>query len=261
MKQYKGYLIDLDGTMYKGSQSIPGAAEFIQYLNDQDIPHLFVTNNSTKAPEDVVEKLASVDVVAQPEEVITSAMATADYISENHPGASIYMIGDNGLKTALTDKGLTVKDDTEVDFVVVGLDESVDYEKLSKATLAVQHGATFISTNPDPTIPKEQGFLPGNGSITSVITVSVNQNPTFIGKPEKPIMQKALDVLQLDQKDVAMIGDLYDTDIMSGINLGVDTIHVQTGVTSKEEAMSKAQPPTYSVENLNELRQLLNERE
>ncbi|QLK85595.1 TIGR01457 family HAD-type hydrolase [Staphylococcus sp. 17KM0847] len=250
MKTYKAYLIDLDGTLYKGNEVIPGAADFIKGLNTYDIPHLYVTNNSTKSPEDVVQKLTAMGIQAQPSEVVTSAMATADYISAEKPDATIYMIGDTGLRTALTDKGLTVKDDIHVDYVVIGLDDQITYEKLTKATLAVQQGATFISTNKDPSIPKEQGFLPGNGSLTSVVTVSSKVAPTFIGKPEIPIMQKALDILQLEKSDVAMIGDLYDTDIMSGINIGIDTIHVQTGVTTEAEAMSKNVPPTYSIKDL-----------
>ncbi|AVQ34465.1 TIGR01457 family HAD-type hydrolase [Staphylococcus muscae] len=253
MKTYKAYLIDLDGTLYRGSQVIEGAVEFINGLNKYEIPHLYVTNNSTKSPEDVVEKLASIGIEARPSEVVTSAMATADYISSEKPNASVYMIGDTGLRSALMSAGLNLKDDIEVDFVVVGLDENINYEKLTKATLAVQRGATFISTNKDPSIPKEQGFLPGNGSLTSVVTVSSKTEPIFIGKPETPIMQKALDLLQLEKSEVAMIGDLYDTDIMSGINIGIDTVHVQTGVTSKEEVLSKDIPPTVSIENLSVL--------
>ncbi|MFB3216045.1 HAD family hydrolase, partial [Staphylococcus pseudintermedius] len=165
MKAYKGYLIDLDGTMYKGNQKIEGASEFIDYLNENQIPHLYVTNNSTKAPVDVVEKLTTMAIDAKPQEVITSAMATADYIHGEKPGATVFMIGGSGLATALEEAGLQLENDINVDYVVVGLDEAITYEKLTTATLAVQNGATFISTNPDPSIPKEQGFLPGNGSL------------------------------------------------------------------------------------------------
>ncbi|EMB9449817.1 TIGR01457 family HAD-type hydrolase [Staphylococcus pseudintermedius] len=257
MKAYKGYLIDLDGTMYKGNQKIEGASEFIDYLNENQIPHLYVTNNSTKAPVDVVEKLTTMAIDAKPQEVITSAMATADYIHGEKPGATVFMIGGSGLATALEEAGLQLENGIDVDYVVVGLDEAITYEKLTTATLAVQNGATFISTNPDPSIPKEQGFLPGNGSLTSVVTVSSKQQPIFIGKPETPIMEKSLEVLQLNKDEVAMIGDLYDTDIMAGINFGIDTIHVQTGVTSKEEVMQRDVPPSYSVKDLNELREQL----
>ncbi|MCE5037609.1 TIGR01457 family HAD-type hydrolase [Staphylococcus auricularis] len=253
MKQYKGYLIDLDGTMYKGSQPIDGAAQFIEYLNNHDIPHLFVTNNSTKEPEDVVEKLKNVGVTAHSDEIVTSALATAEYISNEQSNASVYVIGGDGLRNAIQNEGLTIKDDEHVDYVTIGLDEAVTYDKLATATLGVRQGAKFISTNKDVSIPKERGFLPGNGAITSVVSVSTGVDPVFIGKPEPIIMDKALDILQLPKADVAMVGDLYDTDIMSGINVGVDTIHVQTGVTTKEQIEQKEVPPTYTFKDLNEV--------
>lgn len=251
MKNYKAYLIDLDGTMYKGTDEIDGAAQFINYLNHHNIPHLYVTNNSTKTPDQVTEKLREMQIDAKPDEVVTSALATADYISEEQPNASVFMLGGNGLKTALTDAGLTVKTDEHVDYVVIGLDEEVTYEKLAVATLGVRNGAKFISTNPDISIPKERGFLPGNGAITSVVSVSTGVQPQFIGKPETVIMDKALEILGLDKTEVAMVGDLYDTDIMSGINVGIDTIHVQTGVTTYEEIQTKEIPPTHSFTDLN----------
>lgn len=252
MKQYKAYLIDLDGTMYMGTDEIDGAKQFIDYLNVKGIPHLYVTNNSTKTPEQVTEKLREMHIDAKPEEVVTSALATADYISEQSPGASVYMLGGSGLNTALTEAGLVIKNDEHVDYVVIGLDEQVTYEKLAIATLGVRNGATFISTNPDVSIPKERGLLPGNGAITSVVSVSTGVSPQFIGKPEPIIMVKALEILGLDKSEVAMVGDLYDTDIMSGINVGMDTIHVQTGVSTLEDVQNKNVPPTYSFKDLNE---------
>lgn len=253
MKQYKGYLIDLDGTMYKGADEIDGAKQFIDYLNQHDIPHLYVTNNSTKVPEDVVKKLAGFGIEAKPEEVVTSALATAHYIKQENAQASIYVIGESGLRQALLNQGLTLIDDTHVDYVVVGLDTKVDYDKFSQGTLGVRNGAKFISTNQDISIPNERGFLPGNGAITSVITTSTKVQPTFIGKPQPIIMDMAMDVINLSKEEVAMVGDLYETDIMSGINAGIDTIHVQTGVTSKEELAEKDQQPTYTFKDLNEV--------
>lgn len=253
MKQYKGYLIDLDGTMYKGADEIDGAKQFIDYLNQHDIPHLYVTNNSTKVPEDVVKKLAAFGIEATSEEVVTSALATAHYIKQENAQASIYVIGEGGLRQALLNQGLTLIDDTHVDYVVVGLDTKVDYDKFSQGTLGVRNGAKFISTNQDISIPNERGFLPGNGAITSVITTSTKVQPTFIGKPQPIIMDMAMDVINLPKEEVAMVGDLYETDIMSGINAGIDTIHVQTGVTSKEELAEKEQQPTYTFKDLNEV--------
>ncbi|HGZ5568964.1 TPA: HAD hydrolase-like protein [Staphylococcus aureus] len=229
MKQYKAYLIDLDGTMYMGTDEIDGAKQFIDYLNVKGIPHLYVTNNSTKTPEQVTEKLREMHIDAKPEEVVTSALATADYISEQSPGASVYMLGGSGLNTALTEAGLVIKNDEHVDYVVIGLDEQVTYEKLAIATLGVR-----------------------NGAITSVVSVSTGVSPQFIGKPEPIIMVKALEILGLDKSEVAMVGDLYDTDIMSGINVGMDTIHVQTGVSTLEDVQNKNVPPTYSFKDLNE---------
>lgn len=253
MKHYGAYLIDLDGTMYKGNDAIEGAREFIEYLSAQDIPYLFVTNNSSKEPAEVAERLKGLDIKATADDIITSAVATADYIANEQQDATVYMIGGNGLKTALKGKGLQVKDDEFVDYVVIGLDEAITYEKLGIATLGVRNGAKFISTNKDVSIPKERGFMPGNGALTSVVSVSTGQEPVFIGKPEPVIMDMALSVLGLPKEEVAMVGDLYDTDILSGINVNIDTIHVQTGVTSLEEIQQKEVPPTYSFKDLNEV--------
>nr|WP_263313901.1 TIGR01457 family HAD-type hydrolase [Mammaliicoccus sp. Marseille-Q6498] len=250
MKDYKGYLIDLDGTMYKGSEIIEGAIEFINFLNENNKDYLFVTNNSSKTPAEVAEKLNNMGFNTSSEHVITSAMATAGYISEASPGASVYMVGGSGLNTALNDAGLIVKEDEHVDYVVMGLDVNISYEKLSVACLAVRNGAKFISTNKDVSIPNERGFLPGNGSLTSVVSVSTGQTPIFIGKPETIIMDQAIEKIGLAKEDCVMIGDLYDTDILAGINSKIDTMHVQTGVTTLEEIELKEVRPTYSIKNL-----------
>ena len=253
MKDYKGYLIDLDGTMYKGSQVIEGAIEFIDYLNKEDKDYLFVTNNSSKTPEEVAGKLNEIGFHTSSDHVITTAMATAGYISEESPGATVYMVGGTGLRKSLNDAGLIVKDDEHVDYVVMGLDEEITYEKLTVACLAVRNGAKFISTNKDVSIPKERGFLPGNGSLTSVVSVSTGQTPIFIGKPETIIMEQALEKIGHAKDECIMIGDLYDTDILAGINSGIDTLHVHTGVTTFEEIQRKEVLPTYSIKNLLEI--------
>lgn len=250
MKNYKGYLIDLDGTMYKGTEVIEGAIEFIDYLNANKKDYLFVTNNSSKTPVEVADKLNAMGFHTSSSHVITSAMATAGFISEESPKATVYMIGGNGLKTALIKAGLEVRDDIDVDYVVIGLDVEITYEKLSMACLAVRNGAKFISTNKDVSIPSERGFLPGNGSLTSVISVSTGQTPTFIGKPEPIIMEQAIEKIKLNKEDCVMIGDLYDTDILAGINSQIDTLHVQTGVTTLDEINKKVVRPNYSIPNL-----------
>lgn len=248
---YKGYLIDLDGTMYRGEEQIEEASDFIKALQERNLPYLFVTNNSTRKPEQVADKLLQFDIPAAPQQVFTTSMATANFIYERKQNASIYMIGEEGLHDALVEKGFTLVD-SNPDFVVVGLDREVTYEKLAKACLAVRNGATFISTNGDIAIPTERGLLPGNGSLTSVITVSTTVNPIFIGKPESIIMEQALKVLGTTKEETLMVGDNYDTDILAGMNAGMDTLLVHTGVTSVERLTEYDVQPTHVVHSLTE---------
>jgi 4-nitrophenyl phosphatase len=251
MKQYKGYLIDLDGTMYRGEEQIEEASRFIEALKEKGIPYLFVTNNSTRKPEQVAEKLNRFNIPTTKEQVFTTSNATANYIKEQKENASVYMIGEEGLTHALEEVGLKITDDNP-DFVVSGLDRDINYEKLAKACLAVRNGATFISTNGDIALPTERGLLPGNGSLTSVISVSTTVKPIFIGKPESIIMEQALKVLGVPKEDTLMVGDYYDTDILAGINTGIDTLLVHTGVTTKDMLSNYEEQPTYSVHSLEE---------
>ncbi|QQZ10504.1 TIGR01457 family HAD-type hydrolase [Heyndrickxia vini] len=251
MKQYKGYLIDLDGTMYRGSEKIDAAGDFIHRLKAKGIPYLFVTNNSSRTPEQVAKKLCDFDIPAQANQVFTTSMATAEYIYKQKKDGTVYAIGEEGLKTALKNKGLQFND-TDPDFVVVGIDREINYEKLALACLAVRNGATFISTNADIALPTERGFLPGNGSITSVITVSTQTEPIFIGKPESIIMDQALAYLGTNKEETIMVGDFYDTDILAGMKAGMDTLLVHTGVTTKDALLEKEKQPTYVVNSLDE---------
>ncbi len=249
MKEYKGYLIDLDGTMYRGKEKIPAAVSFVQRLNHLGIPYLFVTNNSSRTPEQVAEKLRSFNIPATIDQVFTTSMATANYIWEQKEHASIYVIGEEGIRTALRQKGFSFVED-HPDVVVIGIDHDINYEKLALACLAVRNGAQFISTNGDIVIPTERGLVPGNGSLTSVISVSTQTEPIFIGKPEPIIMEQALKKLGTKKSETIMIGDNYDTDIMAGINVGIDTLLVHTGVTSKAALKEKEQQPTYALHTL-----------
>ncbi|PLR85223.1 TIGR01457 family HAD-type hydrolase [Bacillus sp. V33-4] len=251
MKKYKGYLIDLDGTMYKGTELIEEAAVFVKKLRDNGIPYLFVTNNSSRTPAQVAEKLTAFGIPAEENLVFTTSMATANYIYEQNSNASVYFIGEDGLRTALEEKGFALAGE-DAEYVVVGLDRSVNYEKLAIGCLAVRNGATFISTNGDIALPTERGFLPGNGSITSVITVSTQTRPIFIGKPESIIMEQALKVIGTRMEETLMVGDNYDTDILAGINAGMDTLLVHTGVTTKELLKNCQQQPTHVVDSLDQ---------
>jgi 4-nitrophenyl phosphatase len=251
MKKYKGYLIDLDGTMYKGTERIEAASDFVKRLSKENIPFLFVTNNSSRTPAQVAEKLRDFDIPAEENLVFTSSQATANYIFERNQRAALYVIGENGLHTALDEKGFKYTEEN-ADYVVVGIDRELTYEKLAIACLAVRNGAVFVSTNADLALPTERGFMPGNGAVTAVISASTQTKPIFIGKPESIIMEQALKVLGTKKEETLMVGDNYDTDILAGMNAGMDTLLVHTGVTTKEMLENYSQKPTYIVDTLDQ---------
>ena len=199
----------------------------------------------------VADTLSDLGYPVTKEQVYTPSMATAQYIYDQNPQAKVYMIGEVGLETALVEKGLTITSEAP-DYVVIGLDREITYEKLSLACLAIRNGAKFISTNGDVAIPTERGLLPGNGALTSVITVSTGVEPTFIGKPERIIMEEALKLIQLPAQDVAMIGDNYFTDILAGIHANMPTIYIEGGVSKREDVMNYDTLPTHVLKNLTE---------
>ena len=250
---YKGYLIDLDGTAYHGAQVVKETLNFVKTLHEKQIPYLFLTNNSTKTPKMVADVLANLGYPVTEEQVYTPSMATAQYIYDENPKAKVYMIGEIGLETALVEKGLTITSENP-DYVVIGLDREINYEKLGLACLAVRNGATYFSTKGDVAIPTEKGLLPGNGSLTAVISVSTGVEPIFIGKPERIIMEKALELINLNAADVAMIGDNYFTDILAGIRANVPTIYIEGGVSTRDEVMSYEVQPTHVLKDLTEFK-------
>lgn len=253
MKKYAGYMIDLDGTIYRGKEKIPAAKRFIERLQEHDIPFLFVTNNSTQAPIKVVENLANnFDIHVKEENVYTSALATADYIADlNKDKRSVYVIGEVGLKQAILDKGFHFEE-TNPDYVVVGLDYDVTYHKFELAALAIKRGAKFIGTNADTNLPNERGLVPGAGSVIALVECSTQQKATYIGKPETIIMEKALERLGLPKDEVVMVGDNYMTDIKAGINFGIDTMLVYTGVSTRELVRKQEIAPTIELGSLDE---------
>ncbi|UOQ46045.1 TIGR01457 family HAD-type hydrolase [Halobacillus salinarum] len=251
MKNYQAYFIDLDGTMYRGTERVEGAAEFVQYLRKHQLPLLFLTNNSSRKQEQVAAKLMDMGIEAYPEDVFTTSMATASYIARHHANAKVFAVGEEGLVQALQDQGLELVD-AGADYVVIGIDREISYEKLSKACLNVREGAALLSTNGDVAIPTERGMLPGNGAFTSVVSVSTGVEAVFIGKPHAEIMEQALAKMNLSKDEVLMIGDNYDTDILAGINAEMDTLMVETGVHRFEEISAYPKQPTYKVKTLQE---------
>ncbi|WP_449457326.1 TIGR01457 family HAD-type hydrolase [Streptococcus suis] len=249
---YTGYLIDLDGTIYEGKKRIPAGERFIHRLQERQIPYLFVTNNTTRRPEMVQAMLAENFNIETPLETIyTASLATVDYMNDLGKEKTVYVIGEDGLKSAIFEAGY-VEDTENPAYVVVGLDTQLTYEKLTIATLAIQRGATFIGTNPDLNIPTERGHLPGAGSLIALLQAATRVEPTFIGKPEAIIMDKALEILGIERSQTVMVGDNYLTDIRAGIDNGFPTLLVLTGFTKPEEVADLPLAPTHVLDSLDE---------
>lgn len=247
---YKGYLIDLDGTMFNGDEVIDGAIEFIERLNKLNVPYLFLTNNATRSKTQLLEKFKHMGFHTTADHIYTSAMAMATYISVNYESPTAYVIGTESFKETL--ESVVNLSEDEADIVVMGLDPTNTYDKIIQACRLIQNGADFLATNPDMKIKTDFGFSPGNGAFVKLISEVTGFKPTIIGKPEKYILEGAMAELNLGKDDVAMIGDNYDTDILTGINGGVDTIHVNTGVHSTEYVKKRESTPTHLLENLND---------
>ncbi|AAK33934.1 TPA: TIGR01457 family HAD-type hydrolase [Streptococcus pyogenes] len=251
---YKGYLIDLDGTIYQGKNRIPAGERFIKRLQERGIPYLLVTNNTTRTPEMVQSMLANqFHVETSIETIYTATMATVDYMNDMNRGKTAYVIGETGLKSAIAAAGY-VEELENPAYVVVGLDSQVTYEMLAIATLAIQKGALFIGTNPDLNIPTERGLMPGAGALNALLEAATRVKPVFIGKPNAIIMNKSLEVLGIQRSEAVMVGDNYLTDIMAGIQNDIATILVTTGFTRPEEVPTLPIQPDHVLSSLDEWR-------
>ena len=251
MLNYKAYFMDLDGTVYRGKTPIPEAVKFIHFLQSNGIEPFFVTNNSSMTQKQLQEKLAIMDVHADTEHIISSSIAAANYINEFIPGKEVFMIGEQGLEDALKSRDISITTNI-ADVVVLGIDRDINYEKLSTACLSVRAGATFLSTNSDHAIPSERGFLPGNGAFTKLVEHSTGVEPVYLGKPEPFMLEFIQKKYGFSKEEMVMIGDNYQTDILTGIHMGIDTVHVNSGVNSTAEVKLQAEQPTYFLESLSE---------
>lgn len=249
---YTGYLIDLDGTIYRGKDRIPAGERFVHSLQERKLPYLFVTNNTTRRPEAVQTMLREQFAIETPLSTIyTASLATVDYMNQVGRAKTAYVIGEEGLKSAIFEAGYVEECDDPA-YVVVGLDTDLTYEKLTIATLAIQKGAVFIGTNPDLNIPTERGLLPGAGSLIALLERATRVKATFIGKPQAIIMDNALAILGTERSKTLMVGDNYLTDIRAGIDNGFPTLLVLTGFTRPEEVEGLPVAPTHILSSLDE---------
>jgi NagD protein len=228
------WLTDMDGVLVHEERALPGAAEFLQTLTDNKRPFLVLTNNSIFTPRDLAARLLRSGLEVPEASIWTSALATATFLDDQLPGGSAYVIGEAGLTTALHAVGYTLTD-TEPDFVVLGETRTYSFEAITKAIRLIGGGARFIATNPDVTGPSAEGPTPATGSVAALITKATGREPYFVGKPNPMMFRSALNRIEAHSENTMMVGDRMDTDVVAGIEAGLDTILVLTGSTTEAD--------------------------
>jgi 4-nitrophenyl phosphatase len=249
---YDCLLFDLDGVLYRGEEPVPAAPPTMAELRRAGARPVFLTNNSARTPEQVAAKLRGLGIDAGPSEVMTSALATAELLAARGGGRA-YVVGQDGVRRALTDAGLEVLDGEpyQADLVVVGFDGSVTYDRLKTACLLVQRGARLVATNPDASYPAEDGLWPGAGALLALITTTTGATAEVVGKPFAPVFEAAL--RRGGGGRPLVVGDRLDTDIEGAVRLGWDSMLVLTGVSTRPETGASEPQPTYVAEDVGAL--------
>jgi NagD protein len=255
---WASYLMDMDGVIVREEHLVPGADLFLRRLRETGHPHLVLTNNSIYTPRDLCARLARVGLDLPPEAIWTSALATAQFLGEQRPGGTAYVIGEAGLTTALHDVGYVLSD-TDPDYVVLGETRTYSFLAITRAIRLIDSGARFIATNPDATGPSLEGALPATGSVAAMITKATGVEPYFVGKPNPLMMRSALRAIHAHSESTVMIGDRMDTDIVAGLEAGLETILVLSGISGAESAGRHAFRPTYVVDSVADLVETLAE--
>ncbi|MBR6682435.1 MAG: HAD family hydrolase [Clostridia bacterium] len=231
LRNKKGFMCDMDGVIYHGNNLLPGAKEFVDWLNRENKNFLFLTNASNRTPEELRQKLLRMGLDVDASHFYTSALATARFLQSQKKNCSAFVIGDPGLYNALHDAGIIIND-IDPDYVIVGETTQYNYDSITKAMRLVNNGAKLIGTNTDLTGPSEYGLLPACRALVAPIEETTGKKAYFVGKPNPLMMRTGLKILGVHSEDTAMIGDRMDTDIIAGIESGVDPILVLTGVTN-----------------------------
>ena len=252
LKQARCFLLDMDGTVYLSERLLPGAKELLNYLDQQNIPYYFITNNSTRSRQHYAAKLTHLGLPTLAEQIITSGEATAIYLTDLHPGARLYVVGTPILEEELREHGFEIVQN-DPDFVVLGFDTTLTYAKIWKLCDYVRAGVRYIATHADINCPTEDGFMPDVGAMMAMIATSTGRQPdVVIGKPNQPIVQAILLKTGLSPQDLVMVGDRLYTDIALGMT-GIATVLVLSGETRLENLLGSPFQPDYMVENLLEL--------
>src|SRR6476660_7230942 len=240
--------MDMDGVLVREEHAIPGAGEFIARLRETETPFHLITNNSIWTQRDLAARLRAGGLDVPEESIWTSALATAKFLDDQRPGGTAYVIGEAGLTTALHDIGYVLTD-VEPDYVVLGETRTYSFEALTKAIRLINNGARFIATNPDETGPSAEGALPATGSVAALITKATGAEPYFVGKPNPLMMRAGLNAIGAHSETSAMIGDRMDTDVLAGLEAGMETFLVLTGLTRSNDVDRYPYRPSRVVES------------
>ncbi|WP_327323785.1 HAD-IIA family hydrolase [Streptomyces sp. NBC_01210] len=251
-KPIESWLTDMDGVLIHEGVPIPGADAFIKRLKESGKPFLVLTNNSIYTARDLQARLARMGLDVPAESLWTSALATAQFLDNQHPGGTAYVIGEAGLTTALHDIGYVLTD-IDPDFVILGETRTYSFEAMTKAVRLINSGARFIATNPDETGPSAEGALPATGAVAALITKATGKDPYFVGKPNPLMMRTGLNTIGAHSETSAMIGDRMDTDVLAGLEAGMETFLVLTGLTTKADIERYPFRPTNVVDSIADL--------
>lgn len=232
--EIRGFVIDMDGVLYRGSALIPEVPRFLDSLALAGITYMMATNNATATPADYERKLARMGVDVPAAHILTSALATAAHLRATYPsGSKAYVVGMQALRDAVFGDGHFVEDWQDADVVVSGADFELRYDDLKYACLGIRGGADYVVTNADTTFPSEEGIIPGSGAIVAALVAATNAEPTVVGKPSQVMVDNCLEMMGLQPEQAAMLGDRLDTDILAGQRAGMKTIMVLTGISSE----------------------------
>jgi NagD protein len=251
-RKITSWLMDMDGVLVREQLAIPGANEFLTRLRELGMPFLVLTNNSIYTPRDLAARLRRSGLDVPESAIWTSALATAQFLDDQRPGGSAFVIGESGLTTALHDHGYTMSE-TEPDYVVLGETRTYSFERITQAIRLVAAGSRFIATNPDNVGPTPDGPLPATGSVAALISRATGVDPYYVGKPNPLMMRSALNAIEAHSESTAMIGDRMDTDVVAGLEAGLATILVLTGVTTPGEAERYSYRPSKIVDSVADL--------
>lgn len=261
MPKNRAAIVDLDGTIYREDQLIPGADTGVEVLRTAELNTLFLTNSALDNSVSIRHKLSGLGIQTETEQILTSGEITAEYLKENHPDSTPLIIGEETIRTVFEKRDIMPTDEpTVADILVVSLDRKINYQKLTKALRTLDEETLFLSTNPDRTRPGKDGPLPSTGAITGSIEGMLQREPdTTLGKPSKTASEIALNHLAVSAEDTYMIGDRLDTDIAMGNSAGMTTVLVTTGVTTTKAVKKSSIQPDYIIDSLSQMDKVLNE--